>query len=149
MGPQGETEGCGDGETDWADADLTGKPADRWVSGDCVYFANGSLGGRASSSNYDSTNSSRIMDDSLFASKVMLALVAICNVMSAVALPNPTPQVLPSAGGSPQSPPSGSLLLHGENKWNLLCEEPGGVKLFWSSMLYLRSCRILKHYIGV
>lgn len=59
MGPQDETEGCGQGQTDWADSTLTGKPADRCVSGGSMYFANGSLGGRASQFTHDSTTTSR------------------------------------------------------------------------------------------
>lgn len=45
MGPQGETDGCGKGQTDWVDVLLTGKPADGYVSGNSMYFANGSLVG--------------------------------------------------------------------------------------------------------
>lgn len=58
---KGETEGCGQGQTDWADLILTGKPAGRCVSGGSMYFANGSLGGRAPQFTHDSKTTSRFM----------------------------------------------------------------------------------------
>lgn len=61
MGPQDEIEGYGKGQTDWADVVLTGKPADRYVSDSSMYFANDSLGGRASQSTYNSKTTSRFM----------------------------------------------------------------------------------------
>lgn len=48
MGPQGETEGRGKGQTDWADLTLTGKPAGRCVSGGSMYFANFAWGASTS-----------------------------------------------------------------------------------------------------